>query len=352
MSKAGVQTIVHESETQRQFVRLPVPSQATVGNNTYFIKDLSSGGVAIVDVATPFAEGTRIPLSLNLPFSSFSLQIVLDAQVKYYLPNEKLLGCQFIGLTNDQVALLNHVIKSFMAGEIVKSGDLLNVAARDNFTKSRAKKIGSDGKPVVELKRQIPGLILVFALGLAAFSFIAANLYENLFMMKTSNAFVQGAVTQVRAVEQGMFVSKLPAGATSVKERQEIGSVNQNDLKSPCDCLIVSQLRQDGEFVVAGDPILSLIPTESKPWIVANVKPEDARRLSMDTKAMISIAGLKTEISGKVASIKADMADPIGSDMASAFGGGSRMVQIRIIPDDKIPTDLINRPARVIFEIK
>ena len=153
MTKNSAQSIVHESETQRQFVRLPVPSQAKVGDNSYYIKDLSSGGVAIVDVSTPFVEGARFPLSLTLPFSSFSLQIVLDAQVKYYLPQEKLLGCQFIGLTTDQVALLNHVIKSFMAGEIVKSGDILNVAARDNFTKPRAKKVAADGKAVANLKR-------------------------------------------------------------------------------------------------------------------------------------------------------------------------------------------------------
>ena len=352
MTKNSAQPIVHESETQRQFVRLPVPSQATVGEKSYYIKDLSSGGVAIVDVQTTYVEGTRFPISLNLPFSSFSLQLVLDVQVKYYLPQEKILGCQFIGLNADQVALINHVIKSFMAGEIVKSGDVLNVAARDNFTKPRGKKITSDGKPVVNLKRQIPGLVLVAVLGLAALTFIGANLYESLFVMKSNNAFVQGPVTQVRAVEQGVFVSKLPAGATTVKNRQEIGAVGENDLKSPCDCLIVTQHRQDGEFVVPGDPILSLVPTESQPWIVALLKPEEARRLTLDGAVRISVAGTKIEFPGKVASIKADMAEPAGTDFASALGGGSRQVQVRIVPEQKIPSELINRPARVIFEIK
>lgn len=353
MTQKTAQTVVHESETQRQFVRLPVPAQAKMGEYSYYVKDLSSGGLALVDVSTGFIEGTRFPLSLTLPFSSFSMQLVLDAQVKYYLPQEKLLGCQFVGLSADQVALLSHVIKSFMAGEIVKSGDLLNVAARDNFTKPRAKKIGSDGKEVVNLKRQIPGLILVSALGLAALTFIGANLYESLFVMKTNNAFVQGAVTQVRAVEQGVFMSKLEPGATAVKNRQEIGAVNQNDLKSPCDCLIVTQHRQDGEFVVPGDPILSLVPMESEPWIVASLKPEDARKLTLDGAVKISIAGTKVEIPGKVGSIRADMSEPaMGGDLSALIGGGSRNVQVRIIPEQKIPTDLINRPARVVFELK
>jgi alginate biosynthesis protein Alg44 len=226
MTKVNVQTVVHESETQRQFVRLPVPAQARIGDNMHYVKDLSSGGLSLVDVNTSYAEGARLPLSLTLPFSAFSLQIILDAQVKYYLPTEKVMGVQFMGLSADQVSLLNHVVKSFMAGEIVKSGDLLNVAARENFTKSRGKKVVGGDKPVVELKRQIPGLILVSALGVLALSFIGANLYESLFVLKTNNAYVQGPITTVRAVEQGVFISKLPAGATTVKNRQEVGMVN------------------------------------------------------------------------------------------------------------------------------
>jgi hypothetical protein len=48
------------------------------------------------------------------------------------------------------------------------------------------------------------------------------------------------------------------------------------------------------------------------------------------------------------------MSEPaMGGDMATMMmGGASRNVQVRIIPEQKIPTDLINRPARVVFELK
>lgn len=332
--------VVHESETQRQFVRLPVPAQVTFDGAEYDVRDLSSGGISIDGVTKSVESGKILMLTLTLPFTAFSLDISIEAEVQYYNVQEKMLGCQFVNVTPDQISLLNHVIKSFMAGEIVKSGDLLNVAARENFVNPR-KKASTDKTPIVNIKRQIPGLLLVGVLGVVAASFIVGNVYDSLYVLNTNEAVVKGAEIQVRSVSQGVFVSKLAADAKAVEERQELGNINGDDVKSPCDCLVTEIHRQDGEFVIAGDPIVSLIPKKSTLWISASLKPADASRLTLDNAVKISIAGTKLELTGKVASIKSE---------SNVYG--SPMAQIRIIPDEPLPIDLAGRPAKVEFVLQ
>tara|TARA_B100001989_G_C24539203_1_gene466494 strand:+ start:1050 stop:2084 length:1035 start_codon:yes stop_codon:yes gene_type:complete len=341
MGQSEIKNIVHESETQRQFVRLPVPAKARIDEKEYDVKDLSSGGLSVVKVGKEYEDGTIVPLELFLPFSAFSLEVVIDTEVKYYDAKDKMLGLQFVNVTQDQVALLNHVMKSFMAGEIVRSGDLLNVAARENFVTER-KKNSTNKTPVVNVSRQIPGLLVISTLGILAATFIALNLYDSLFTLRSSNALVQGAEIQVRAVSQGMFQSKLAPDAKDVSEREEIGAVNGDDLKSPCNCIISQVHRQDGEFVIPGDPILTLVPKESSPWIVATVKASDANKLSLKNEAHISIAGTAMDVKGYVASIKAVSSPALD-------GLGTRMAEVRIIPEQNLPVELSGRPAKVVF---
>lgn len=340
MSLPSTKNVVHESETQRQYVRLPVPAQVTVDGKEYDVRDLSSGGLAIDKVENQIEIGKRLLLTLTLPFTAFSLDISIEAEVQYYDTHQKVLGCQFVNVTPDQVSLLNHVIKSYMAGEIVKSGDLLNVAARENFVNPR-KKASTNKTPVVNIKRQIPGLLLVGVLGVVAATFIVGNIYDSLFVLKSNDAVVQGAQVQVRSAAQGIFISKLEPGTTEVKAHQELGSVNGDDVKSPCDCVITEVNRRDGEFVIAGDPIVTLVPKEGALWVVASLKPVDASRLQLNNPAKISIAGTKVDVMGKVASIKSE------TDFY-----GSRVAQVRIIPDQALPVDLAGRPAQVVFETK
>ncbi|MCB1783658.1 MAG: PilZ domain-containing protein [Alphaproteobacteria bacterium] len=348
MSSKSNQQVVHESETQRQFIRLPVPARATVDGGVYEVKDLSSGGVSIRGISG-LQVGSIIPLSLHLPFVSFSMDINLDAEVRYFLPDQKVAGLSFSNLSQEQVALINHVVKSFQAGEIVSSSAVLNVAARDNFTKPRNK--GGAAAASFDAKRSFPGLLLVLVLGLGAAGFIVGNLYENIFTLKASSAMVQSTVVPLRAVGDGIFKSKITAEMGAVSAGQVLGSVDGDDVKSPCDCDVEDIAVMDGEYVLPGQVIASLVPVGDKPWVVAQVKTEDAVRLGEKAQAQISIAGTSLEISGRVVGMKAAMGDVGSAAQDGEPAVSSNAVQVRIAPDQNIPLDLAGRPARVVFVI-
>lgn len=342
------QQIVHESETQRQFVRLPVPAQASINGVFYDVKDLSSGGLSLQGVSESFAVGARVPLSLHLPFAAFSMDITLESEVVYVIGDKKVMGCVFVNLSREQVALLNHVVKSFLAGEIVASTDLLNVAARENFTNPR-KKPGASG-PIVDTKRQIPGLLLVAVLGLAAAGFIVGNMYENLFTLKSSSAVVKSDVIPLRAVGDGIFKSRISSETAVVETDQVLGSVDGDDIKSPCDCILTDVRSRNGEYVIPGQILASLIPVDAKPWVLANLKPEDAVRLRPDNRVRVAIAGAKVELAGHVAGMTSNLAQD--GDSVLPAGAQDDTVRVRIVLDDPQPVDLTGRPANVVFEVR
>src|SRR5688572_1915779 len=108
------QQIVHESETQRQFIRLQMPAQVDTNGQRYSVNDLSAGGCAIRDINESLKRGDRLNLKLILPFSDFALDVALEAQVQHYDSNLKVAGCSFINLNAGQVSILSHVMKSFI----------------------------------------------------------------------------------------------------------------------------------------------------------------------------------------------------------------------------------------------
>jgi hypothetical protein len=337
--------IVHESETQRQHVRLPLPAVVELGGKEYGVRDLSSGGVGVKDITGEYKRGQHVRLRLRLPFGSFSLDANLEAEVQHYNAKEKTLGCVFVNLSAEHIALLNHVLRAFMAGDIVASGDLLNVAARDNTAKVRNK---TQNAAAPDLKKQLPGLVLIGALGLLIAAFILGNLYTSLFVVKAGDAAIAGPVIDLTAPSDGIFHAKLDPGVSLTQPGQTIGAVGGNEIKSPCNCYIVTQTAADGGYVAEGKRLITLIPVNAKPWISAEIDPQLASKIGPDTKATITVFGAKTEYTAHVISMESGLV----SAEAQAVPGAARPVVMKLAPDQKIPVDLTNRPATVVFSVR
>jgi alginate biosynthesis protein Alg44 len=349
MKTAQQGQIVHESETQRQHVRLPLPAHAEIGGREYDIKDLSSGGVGVKDIEGNYTRGQHLPLRLKLPFGTFALDVTFEAEVQHYSPKEKSLGCVFVNLTSEHISLLNHMLKAYLAGDLIASSDLIGIASRDNFTKTR--KQGGTNAGVHDIKKQLPGLITVGVIGLIIAMFILSNLYSSLFIVKSNDATVSAPTVEMRAASEGFYHSKLDAGASVVHPNQVIGQVTPadgrapTDIKSPCNCLIVTQNAPDGAFVQAGKTVVTLVTTDAKPWVTAQVDPTLAVKVGTDTPASITVFGAKTQYTGHVVSMESGISDP-----AQPFV--THPVLMKIVTDQKLPVDLTNRPAAVSFTVR
>lgn len=339
--------IVHESEVQRQHSRMPVPARVLLGSKRYPVKNLSAGGVSIEDITGEFVAGQEIKLQLSVPFSGFSMDLNLTAEVRYYDASKKILGCNFINLNRDQISLLQHILKSFIAGDVVTSDELLTIASRNNFTNSRRQDSKVSNEP--SLARQIPGLFVVALIGLLLTLFIAGNLYSSLFLLNSSDAAVTGPAFEISAADSGIYHPQIDTGSVTVRKNQVLGTITADNgratsLTSPCDCYIVKATGVDGQRVVAETPVLSLIPVNANPWITAQVDTAHVAKMNTQTAATIRIFGSKARYTGHIANVESGLKATGGAE-------GDHKVTMQIIPDQKLPVDLVNRPAVISFQL-
>jgi alginate biosynthesis protein Alg44 len=339
--------IVHESEVQRQHARMPVPARVSVGNKHYPIKNLSAGGVLISDITGEFVSGQQLRLQLTVPFSGFSLDINLDAEIRHYDAGKKTLGCNFINLTKDRISLLQHILKSFIAGDVVTSDEVLTIATRNNFANARRQDVKASQEP--SLARQIPGLAIVALIGVLLVCFIAGNLYSSLFLLRSSDAAVTGPAFEVKAAAEGVYRSQIDNGSVTVRKNQVLGTITSEagratPLTSPCDCYIVKTMGVDGQRVSAETSILSLIPVNASPLITAQIDSAHVAKMNTQTPAVIHVFGSKTRYTGHITTVESSLTGKTGTD-------GDHTVTMQIVPDQKLPVDLINRPAVISFQL-
>jgi alginate biosynthesis protein Alg44 len=348
MKPASNLRIVHESEVQRQHARLHVPARIAVDGKRCAVKNLSAGGVSIQGIPGEFVKGQPVKLQLGIPLNGFSMDLNLSGEVRHYDAEKKILGCNFTNLSQDHISFLNHILRAYMAGDLVASNDILNIASRNNFANPRKQEESPSYEP--GFARQIPGLLAVALIGFLIVFFIAGNLYSSLFFVKSSDASITGPIFDVRTQAEGIYHPQVDDGSVTVRRNQPIGYLTSASgargatIFSPCDCYIVKKTGVDGQYVSQNTPVISLVPVSAKPWAMAEIDAGYGAKMSTDTPATIRVFGSKTRYPGHIAEVESGM---IGADA----GGNSHKITMRIIPDTPLPVDLVNRPAIVSFEL-
>ncbi len=331
-----VTNVVHESETQRQHIRIELPAETEICDQRYKIKNISAGGVCIrTKKNITFPSGIH-NLKIFFHFENFSFHLDVRASLIYYNSEKNESGFAFHEMNARQISLINHVIKSYLSGHIVSEGDIMDVVTRENFVPVRDERYSNDNKARGFLRRFLPMSIIV-AIGLTSLFLILGNIYESTSIVKSYMGIVEGETFSVRAQSNGIYKSLLPEDVDIVRKDQPLAVLHMESssyassvvgavgpiapastgkeftILSPCDCLIVQRYAQEGEFCALGDPIFKLMPQNGKTWVTANLAPEQIYRLQLMDDAHIKIAGEGSYIEGNVAEF---MAPELDKDIA------------------------------------
>ncbi len=346
--------IVHESETQRQFVRLKLPASARIEGKHYGVKDLSSAGFSIRDIGADYKKRKIIDLLLILPFSDFSIDVKLKAEMLHYDKKSNVAGCRFVDLNANQVSILNHVMKAFIAGEAVGVNDVISVVARDNFVQLRNHSNDAPASLRDNLKKyMLYGLALVAILTLS--SFIIYSLYERIFILSTPYGQVQANHMEIFSPAAGTFDSRLPEGSLSVQKGQLIGTLatQRNNgatlgnitkklkIISPCDCYIMETPYKNNNRQSENSKLFSLLPRNADIFIQAYVPYENVNKLKIGNPAAVHISGTELPINAVITDIKTDEDIFLLKETPVAL--------VRMTPEQALPKDLIHRPAFIEF---
>lgn len=343
----GTASIIHESETQRQFVRLKMPSMAEWDGRRHTVRDLSSGGLALGDVKGPLKAGKRLAFTLILPFEKFSLDLPLRAEVKHYDSRTGMAGCRFVDLDTGQLSILHHVLRSYIAGDVVDGPDVLNIVARNNFVNVR--KNPAMQRP--HIGTLIKNTVIYCALLLGAIGvgmFLYKNAAQRLFTLSSANGVVDVQAYDVTAPSSGIFRPSVAARAGAVQTGMMIGTImppvglpdRTVRVLSPCDCLITERHVMSGQYAMEGSPLVSLIPQDAQGSVSALYPTADIHKIRIGMTVAMTIVGGGERLTGRVSDIQSTdkILDRPGSMPVTAS-------LVRIVADDIIPPELAGRPV-------
>lgn len=358
------QQIVHEVEVQRQHPRYTFPVKIMIGDQMFSATDLSVSGVGInrVDWKQHLGDiahiGSTVPLELLFKYAGFKFSLFVTGEISNYDKGKRRLGLKFINLSTQELSLLRYSIDAYLGGEVVQAGDLLTVAARQQPSSSQS--LPAAALPTSWLGRARHFMRRGVAYGLAGFvmllliAAVIESVYEKLFIVQAETAHVAADVTVVSAPAAGQLTLMLAEGATEVNRGSPILGINNGSqtgvtLDSPCDCQIVTLVAKSGSFVDRGQAVVVLTPADTKPYLIAEVKPEQALALKNGARVQVSYASTQSRAAETATVREIRRHNSLWLDSSQGLGSETA-IEVVLEPQTALPLSAIGAPLVVRFD--
>lgn len=363
---------VHESEAQRQFARVRMPAKLFVkldGTTMKFpIEDLSAGGFGIKLGTEGLRRGQVYNGRLVFRIDGFDLAVDVEFVPRSFTGNDNRCGCEFQNLGANEVSVLRYLITSFLSGELVSAGDVLNTLSRENFTKARKGK-GSQALGFFASARAMVVSLLVMAIGLLALTFVGYQLWQIYFVTTAESAMVASEQVPVRIpkdakvttlvdageqVEAGQAIATFDApmlsyvndlvgnGNYTVAQIEELlGQSVRGTLTSPCDCKVVNLLPAKDQYMSKGEKLAVVAPTDASAHVIARFNFADGEDLEEGQSVTLRLPGGDTQ-SGRIESLFVDAESPNqpGNAINSLIQAG-----------EPLPMQSVGRPIGVTVDV-
>ena len=138
------QHVVHESETQRQHVRVRLPGfvEFDVGGQRHRARlfDVSAGGCGFELPRNGLRTGQTLAGTLLVSSEPVGFTLPVKMQVRTADPNSGRVGVRFQDVGPREAGALRQLISSTLAGESVSVGDVMRSATAGSYTRPRAAK--------------------------------------------------------------------------------------------------------------------------------------------------------------------------------------------------------------------
>lgn len=343
--------VVHESEAQRQQVRLQMPAQIEIGTDRLEAVDWSGGGLAIKwseasakSIQQGLSAGKILKAKLLFPFEGFDFSLPVDLEVRYVNAERERIGCRFTNLTPRAMSMLQFLVGAYISGEVVSAGDIMDIVGRNNYTKERKMPVAEEElSPWARFKRRVgktTASFVVLIISLLVFGYLAMSLYERVFVITAKSAEVAADVITVTAPTRGIVFFKLQKDQL-VKKGSPLVLVNSVtgqtvSVDSPCDCIVKETLLAEQERASKGQPVMRLVDQDAVTYVNAFVPNEEVIRFGANQEAMIRLPGHSDYIHGVVKNLRTS------SD-------GSSITEVKIAPETKLPAAWVDDPALVKF---
>lgn len=285
--------MTYEAELQRQHPRYRLPMRAKIDGRIYQVHDWSMNGFAID--AKGYTAGKKVLADLTIPFSSYEFSLTeVPAEVLYSTDPVGRTSFVFLTLEDGQLSLLQYVTDAILSGEVVRAGDVLDVARRNDIVKSKQVPPPprlSTGARIAQLGRRAAATAGVAAIGAALIAFLSANVYDELYVVRPESAAVTAKTVNVAAPSIGRITflnekREVSFGEPLMTVNPAVG--NPITVESPCDCVQVDQRFANGDFVRTGDPVVRLMRADAPIVVSATVGDNELMSLyGVETASLV-----------------------------------------------------------------
>jgi alginate biosynthesis protein Alg44 len=278
--------IVHEAEITRQHARYKIPAKIEIDGKIYKLEDWSVSGCAIEDLPDEVLHKKFVVGKMIFRFDDFET-IVDNIKIEFISrrPNG-VVGGRFTELTPQQISILNQIISSFLAGDIITEDDIIHAVTRTITYEKKE-------KPKVEKKKSILILIIVYSVVILLISFLAYVMYKRIYVVPTENAFIDSNITVIRAPAPSYvhYPKKIKVG-DKVKKGEGLLSAylvagGVQKIASPIDGEILKKFALNGEFRNVAEPILYILHNDNFIYITAHVLHKNLIKLRIGDIATI-----------------------------------------------------------------
>ncbi len=304
--------ISHEAEYSRQHARYNIPVKIIIDKKTYYIDNWSVSGLAIKNA--PIILGQKKSFKADLLFDFQKIQSILSIELerKDYRVDESTLRCSFINLDYEKLSFMHHIINTYLSGEIVSSNSAINVLQNSRFTKRNLSKnideeMSWDKKMLHRLRQTFISIVLT-SIVLGLLGFISYNIYNKFYVVKSTNAIISADTVVIRAPAPGYYIPadillKKEVATGNLLASMKLVNGGASSIESPITGIILTKHVLSNEFVDKAEALLTILPTNSKPYIEAKIPSSQAVKLTIGDTAIINLSNGK-QMTAKIKSIK------------------------------------------------
>lgn len=386
MASTGNSNIVHESEAQRQFVRVRFPATIQFSANGerrhYRLNDLSAGGFSFDAGTDSYSAGQSFSGHILVSVDSVGFSIPVSFDVLSINGDEKRVACVFQELGVKETAALRQLITAFLGGELTTAGDMLATLSRDNFVKARSAKTGG-GLSVGGKVRAVLGTLVALIVGVGAFGYTATRLYEIVFVTHATAAKVAATTYTITMPRDGTFFGLVEQGS-SIKKGQAVGQFQtalldvvegvpgsfkltpdqlselvgqqlRGSLASPCDCTVKKLFVTSGQYVLRNQSVLELMPEGTVPYVLARFHYEQMQQIPVGRKVSMRVNGAPKMVSGTIADLRILPAATIDANGLNDLNGLNTNAAITdviavIKPTEPLDNSHLDEPVQVLID--
>jgi len=371
-ASANAPNVVHESETQRQHVRVRLPGfvELDVGGARQRARlfDLSAGGCSFELPRNALRPNQALGGSLVISSEPIGFTLPVNLQVRASDPHSGRVGCRFQDLGPRESGALRQLIASTLAGETVTVGEVMRNTGRSTFMRPRTDRpAGAESQTFGGRLRALVVSLVALTIGVTAFGYALKQVHHVLFVTSASAAKVAGPVYTVAMPREGTFYSLVPedslvkkgaamasfeapvldlvrgqslaANLSSDQLNKMMSQVVKGTITSPCDCRVQVQFVANAQYAGRGQPLFELVPRELKdPYVMARFRFDQMEKVAPGTTVRFHVTGDRQERSGRIAQLRVP-------NQADNTVGGDVIAMIE--PSEPLPPDLVNRPTAV-----